>query len=93
MSDGIGKLKLTSGKTGLKVREEKELIMSEVWKVGKKAIQKEKELHSNHKNEIGSDYYPVEGDIGFPPWLRLKYQNLKISRRNDGDDDLTITYS
>ena len=56
-------------------------------------IQKEKELHSNHKNEIGSDYYPVEGDIGFPPWLRLKYQNLKISRRNDGDDDLTITYS
>ena len=53
-------------------------------------IQKEKEIHSEYKITQGSTHAPIEGDLNFPSWLRLKYQKLHLNKK---DDELTITYS
>ena len=54
-------------------------------------IQKEKEIHSQFKLGRGNSSAPIEGDVNFPSWLRIKYRKMKDNRRDD--DDLTITYS
>ena len=52
-------------------------------------LNKEKNIFSEHNKSRGSDHAPVEGDLGFPSWLRIKYRKLK----EEGNDDLIITYS